>query len=84
MNTRKTLRALLKKDEVLITTCAHDALSAKIIEQAGIPALITTGFGISASHIGQPDAERKMNWVSIDRDKCTECGLCVSMWGTRR
>ena len=57
MNTRKTLRALLKKDEVLITTCAHDALSAKIIEQAGIPALITTGFGISASHIGQPDAE---------------------------
>ncbi|MCG6534549.1 MAG: isocitrate lyase/PEP mutase family protein [Syntrophales bacterium LBB04] len=57
MKVRKALRALLKKDEVLITTCAYDALSARIIEQAGIPALITTGFGISASHIGQPDAE---------------------------
>jgi 2-methylisocitrate lyase-like PEP mutase family enzyme len=57
MKVRKALRALLEKDEVLITTCAYDALSAKIIEQAGIPALITTGFGIAASHIGQPDAE---------------------------
>ncbi len=57
MNTRKALRALLKGDELLVTTCAYDALSAKIIEQAGIPALITTGFGISASHIGKPDAE---------------------------
>jgi methylisocitrate lyase len=57
MKVRKALRALLEKDEVLITTCAYDALSAKIIEQAGIPAFITTGFGISASHIGKPDAE---------------------------
>lgn len=57
MNTRKALRALLKGNDILITTCAYDALSAKIIEQAGIPAFITTGFGISASHIGKPDAE---------------------------
>ena len=57
MDTRKALRALLKGDDILVTTCAYDALSAKIIEQAGIPALITTGFGISASHIGKPDAE---------------------------
>jgi methylisocitrate lyase len=53
----KALRDLLKKDEVLITLGAHDALSAKIIEKAGIPAIITAGFGISASHLGKPDAE---------------------------
>jgi 2-methylisocitrate lyase-like PEP mutase family enzyme len=53
----KELRDLLKKDEVLITLGAHDALSAKIIEKAGIQAIITAGFGISASYLGKPDAE---------------------------
>ena len=57
MNVRKTLRKLLKEDEVLIAAGAYDALSAKIIEQSGIPLIISTGFGISASHIGKPDAE---------------------------
>jgi 2-methylisocitrate lyase-like PEP mutase family enzyme len=57
MEVRKALRTLLEKNEVFIATCAYDALSAKIIEQAGFPVLMTTGFGISASHIGQPDAE---------------------------
>jgi len=36
---------------------AYDALSAKLIEEAGFPALMTTGFGVSASHLGQPDME---------------------------
>lgn len=36
---------------------AYDALSAKFIEQAGFEALLTSGFGISASFLGQPDAE---------------------------
>ena len=53
----KVLRGLLKKRDILISAGAYDALSAKIIERAGIQAIITTGFGISASHIGKPDAE---------------------------
>ncbi len=57
MKVTKALRDLLKKDEVLITLGAHDALSAKIIEKAGIQAIITAGFGISASYLGKPDAE---------------------------
>ena len=57
MKVTKALRDLLKRDEVLITLGAHDALSAKIIEKAGIQAIITAGFGISASHLGKPDAE---------------------------
>ncbi len=57
MKVTKALRDLLKKDEALITLGAHDALSAKIIEQAGIQAIITAGFGISASYLGKPDAE---------------------------
>lgn len=36
---------------------AYDALSAKFIAEAGFDALLTSGFGISASYLGQPDAE---------------------------
>jgi 2-methylisocitrate lyase-like PEP mutase family enzyme len=57
MKATKALRALLKGDEMLITVGAYDALSAKLIEEAGVRAIYTTGFGISASHLGKPDAE---------------------------
>ncbi len=57
MKPTKALRDLLKKDDIIITLGAYDALSAKIIEQAGIQLTITAGFGISASHLGKPDAE---------------------------
>lgn len=36
---------------------AYDALSAKLIQKAGFEAVMTSGFGVSASHLGQPDAE---------------------------
>lgn len=36
---------------------AYDALSARLIEEAGFAAAMTTGFGVSASHLGQPDLE---------------------------
>ncbi len=36
---------------------AFDALSAKYIQKAGFDALLTSGFGIAASFLGQPDAE---------------------------
>ena len=57
MEATQKLKKLLKTPDVIITTGAYDALSAKVIEQAGIPLIITTGFGISASRIGRPDAE---------------------------
>ncbi len=36
---------------------AYDALSARYIASTGFDAVMTTGFGISASFLGQPDAE---------------------------
>ncbi|HBY99365.1 MAG: isocitrate lyase/PEP mutase family protein [Ardenticatenaceae bacterium] len=47
-------RRLLAGDEILIAPGAYDALSAKIIEQAGFSAISATGAGISAS-LGYPD-----------------------------
>lgn len=55
METRVKLRKLLEGHDILVAPGAHDALTAKIIEQAGFDAIYMTGYGQAASHLGQPD-----------------------------
>jgi len=52
---RSRLRELLARPEPLIAPGAYDALSARLIEQAGFDAVYMTGFGTTASLIGRPD-----------------------------
>jgi 2-methylisocitrate lyase-like PEP mutase family enzyme len=52
---RARLRALLAGPEPLIAPGAYDALSARLIEQAGFDVVYMTGFGTTASLIGRPD-----------------------------
>jgi carboxyvinyl-carboxyphosphonate phosphorylmutase len=40
---------------LLVAPGAYDALSARLIAQAGFPAVYMTGFGTAASVLGQPD-----------------------------
>ncbi len=49
------LRALLAKDRLHVMPCCYDALSAKLIEQAGFDLTFMSGFAASASRIGAPD-----------------------------
>lgn len=49
------LRELLSKAEPVLAPGAYDALSARLIEQAGFPAVYMTGFGTAASLLGRPD-----------------------------
>ncbi|QDG75132.1 oxaloacetate decarboxylase [Labrenzia sp. PHM005] len=49
------LRALLAQDILNVMPCCFDALSAKLIEQAGFGLTFMSGFATSASRIGQPD-----------------------------
>ena len=51
------LREGLKAKKTLWAAGAYDALSARLIEEAGFDVVFTTGFGISASFLGQPDVE---------------------------
>lgn len=48
------LRALLRADAMVIAPGAYDGLTAKLIEQAGFPAVYMTGAGTSVS-LGYPD-----------------------------
>ncbi len=50
------LRALLAGSDPVLAPGAYDALSARLVERAGFPAVYMTGFGVSASLVGLPDA----------------------------
>ena len=49
------LRELLEQSEPVLAPGAYDALSARLIEAAGLPAVYMTGFGSVASLLGRPD-----------------------------
>jgi 2-methylisocitrate lyase-like PEP mutase family enzyme len=48
-------RKALEEPGLLYRPCAYDALSAILIERAGFRVIGTTGYGIAATLIGQPD-----------------------------
>jgi 2-methylisocitrate lyase-like PEP mutase family enzyme len=55
MNTAQNLRNLLTADTLAMAPGAPDALTARLIESAGFPAVYMTGFGATASLTGCPD-----------------------------
>lgn len=54
MQTKK-LRQLLEEPGILRAPGAFDAWSARLVEKAGFPVVYMTGYGASASVLGQPD-----------------------------
>lgn len=52
---RGSLRKLLSGRETIVAPGAYDALTARLVEQAGFPAVYMTGFGTAASLLGRPD-----------------------------
>ena len=53
-STTAKLRALLQQDGVLVAPGAYDCVGARVIEQAGFPAVYMTGAGTAAT-LGYPD-----------------------------
>lgn len=52
---RARLRALLAQNAPVSAPGAYDALSARLVEEAGFDVVYMTGFGTTASLIGRPD-----------------------------
>ncbi|GAB4284536.1 MAG: isocitrate lyase/PEP mutase family protein [Deferrisomatales bacterium] len=50
-----SFRRLLDTHEILVAPGAYDALSAKVVAQAGFPLVYVTGLGNEASDLGCPD-----------------------------
>ncbi|HZC04692.1 MAG TPA: isocitrate lyase/PEP mutase family protein [Ktedonobacterales bacterium] len=55
LNGAAMLRELLARPAPTLAPGAFDALSARVVESAGFDAVYMTGFGSSASLLGQPD-----------------------------
>ncbi|PSC06293.1 carboxyvinyl-carboxyphosphonate phosphorylmutase [Alsobacter soli] len=53
----KDFAARVRAQKTYWAAGAYDALSARMIQAAGFDALLTSGFGVSASLLGMPDAE---------------------------
>ncbi|HXJ82354.1 MAG TPA: isocitrate lyase/PEP mutase family protein [Candidatus Methylomirabilis sp.] len=49
------LRELINRRGGLVVPGAYDAVSARLVEQAGFPVVYMTGYGVSASRLGLPD-----------------------------
>lgn len=49
------LRALLQKPDIVPMPCAWDALSARLIAQAGFPLTLMSGFAVSGARLAVPD-----------------------------
>ncbi|MCD6569981.1 MAG: isocitrate lyase/PEP mutase family protein [Deltaproteobacteria bacterium] len=46
---------LLKENKVMLVAGVYDVLSAKIAQRVGFPAVVLTGYGVSATYLGEPD-----------------------------
>ncbi|WP_158890674.1 carboxyvinyl-carboxyphosphonate phosphorylmutase [Amycolatopsis anabasis] len=55
MSRARRFKELLNAPEILVVPSAYDALSARVIDQAGFEAIHMTGSGSSASILGFPD-----------------------------
>lgn len=49
------LRNALQQPGVLLMPCCFDALSARLIQEAGFPLTLMSGFAVSAARLAQPD-----------------------------
>ena len=54
---RRWLKQRLASGQTAWFAGAQDALSARLVDQSGFDGVFTTGFGISAALLGQPDME---------------------------
>jgi 2-methylisocitrate lyase-like PEP mutase family enzyme len=50
------LRQLMQDKEIIVAPGCYDAVTAKVIEKAGFSVAYLSGYGISASLLGMPDA----------------------------
>src|SRR5688500_17485628 len=55
MSTTEVLRHRLARKDIIIMAGCHDAMSARLIEAAGLDVGFMSGFAVSAARLGMPD-----------------------------
>ncbi len=75
------LRKLLKRPEMLVMPGCHDALSAKLCEQAGFDSAFMSGFAVSATRLGLPDTGLISYAELLDQGSNICDAVSIPIWG---
>lgn len=49
------LRSMLKEKKLIMAPGAYDGITARLVEEAGFPAIYITGAGVASTRLGMPD-----------------------------
>lgn len=73
------LKEKINRSETVWAAGAFDALSARLIQEAGFDALLTSGFGVSSSFLGHPDTEyyTMSENLTVTRNVCNAVSIPV-------
>src|SRR5690349_24826400 len=71
------LRTLLASGQTIVAPGAFDPLSARLVEEAGFPAVYMTGFGTSSGLIGRPDV--RLLTMTEMADNAWRLAACVDV-----
>jgi len=75
------LRHLLRQPGLLVMPGCHDAISARLCEQAGFPTAFMSGFAVSASHLGLPDTGLISVTELIEQGRNICSAVSIPIWG---
>ena len=75
------LRQLLSQPGIIVMPGCHDALSAKLCEQAGFATAFMSGFAVSASRLAQPDTGLISYGEMLDQGRNICSAVSIPIWG---
>lgn len=81
MSPAQKLRNLLARPELLIMPGCHDAISARLCQQAGFPSAFMSGFAVSASRLGLPDTGLISYAELLDQGRNICNAVSIPIWG---
>jgi 2-methylisocitrate lyase-like PEP mutase family enzyme len=81
MSNTSNLRALLEKPQLLAMPGCHDAMSAKLIEQAGFSVGFMSGFAVSGARLAMPDTGLISYGEMVDQGRTICSTVSIPMIG---
>ncbi|MDH3211892.1 MAG: oxaloacetate decarboxylase [Myxococcales bacterium] len=80
---QETAHPLVEAGRLMVVPGVYDVLSAKIAESVGFPAVVLTGYGVSASYLGEPDFGilTQSEVLEVARRVCQATGVRVIVDG---
>src|SRR5829696_5304133 len=81
MTPAERLRVLLERPGILVMPGCHDAMSARLIEEAGFELGFMSGFAVSADRLGMPDTGLISYGELVDQGKNVCGAVSIPMIG---